>query len=155
MAKTHYVICQQCGKRFNANNGYYYNKKSKRYVCKSCGKLMDGDKREARTGMRQSYLSMIAKIVIGLLIIVIATQPKNTDSPVAYFLFFFAIGAAVIAWGLVPFILARRRKKAMFTIRLQEEEAEEKQPDNLQKVCSNCGALVSGNYCEHCGSPLD
>lgn len=155
MATKHMVTCQQCGRRFNANSGYYYNNKSKRYTCKSCGKKLEASKRQSNTGMKQTYFAMFAKIFIGFLMIFAGFHPKEGESPLGYFLFCFVIGAAILAWGLVPFILAKLKKKEKTRIYFQADVEPDELAKNLQRKCKACGALTSGDYCEYCGSPLD
>lgn len=85
----HMVICEQCGRRFDANTGSYYNSASRRYTCKSCAikiynqqraiqrqenaarRKAAADEREKNTGMRQSTGAMIAKIVFGVLFLLV------------------------------------------------------------------------------------
>ena len=51
----------------------------------------------------------IAKIAVGAIIIVIGLEDIFTDF--TFFLFTFIIGAALIAWGLIPYMQARRKEK--------------------------------------------
>lgn len=36
-AKQHLVVCVMCGRQFDANRGGYYNSRTRRYTCKTCG----------------------------------------------------------------------------------------------------------------------
>ncbi len=67
------------------------------------------DEREAKTGMRQSKGAMVAKIVIGCLCIAAGfSKPEGEEWSVGYFLTAFIIGAALISWGLVPYMKAKK-----------------------------------------------
>ena len=123
MGKKHMVICVKCGKHFDANKGGYYNQHSRRYTCKTCGKAQIAAEKKInsdfkakrnleRTGMKQSYGSMILKIVIGLIIVSCGFSSPESGWTFSYFLTSLIIGCSVIAWGLVPFLKARKQKKA-------------------------------------------
>lgn len=121
MATKHMVICVQCGKRFDVNNGGYYNQQSRRYTCKKCGKAqiatekkinadLQAKRNMERTGMKQSYKAMILKIVIGLFIVSCGFSSPEGGWTFGYFLFTLIFGGLVIAWGLVPYLKARKEK---------------------------------------------
>ena len=78
MAAKHLVVCVQCGRQFDANRGGYYNSKTRRYMCKSCGRKKPSQPSQsapARPSVPQpvtakSLLSpMIGKIAIGAAIL--------------------------------------------------------------------------------------
>ncbi len=69
------------------------------------------DEREARTGMRQSKGAMIAKIVLGGLFLAVSLEPSDGEWTIGYFLFCLILGGGLIAWGLLPYLDARRRHK--------------------------------------------
>lgn len=155
MAK-HMVVCQNCGRQFDASSGGYYNKYTRRYTCKSCGrkinkevKTRQADEREARTGMRQSTGAMIAKIAVGLLFVVSAFA---TDS-VGATLTGIVIGLALVAWGLLPWYKVKKAelnaKKADAPDAAAAEAARLAEP----WTCPACGADTKGDVCEYCGKP--
>ena len=147
MAKKHMVICRECGKQFDANVGGYYDKNDRRYVCKKCGTTLQKEYRkevkerqaavrEERTGMRQSFGAMIAKIAAGALFIVTGFSSPEGGWTLGYFLTAVVMGAALIAWGLLPYLKAKKAK----------EDKQEK-----AKVCESCGATGTGETCDYCG----
>lgn len=144
MASKHLVVCQSCGRQFDANRGGYYNRATRRYTCKACGN-------QARTGMKQSKAAMIAKIVFGVLFILVGIAPTEPqENPVAFFLTSLLIGGALIAWGLVPYIKVKKNLKR------QEEELRQTKRElyRMEKKCPACGAMSKGKYCEYCGEQL-
>lgn len=156
MAK-HMVTCVGCGKQFDANQAGFYNSQNRRYYCPKCGKQYNknakahnrqavkekaearADSREARTGMRQSLGAMIAKIAIGALFVISAFGTGSVGGVLTGIV----IGAALIAWGLVPYIKAKKL--------VQKQDAENV---TTLKKCENCGAFSTGDRCEYCGSKL-
>ena len=97
--------------------------------------------------MKQSKAAMIVKIVFGALFILSAPSVNG----VTEVLIALAIGAALIAWAVVPFWKGRRELKR----REAEKTAAETFTANLTKVCPRCGATTKGAKCEYCGSPLE
>ena len=66
------------------------------------------DKREEKTGMRQSTGVMVAKIACGCIFICVGfTNPKGEEWSVGYFLTALVIGIALIAWGVIPYKKAK------------------------------------------------
>lgn len=45
----HMVVCEKCGKRFDANWGASYNSSSRRYTCPSCARKIKKARKEAAT----------------------------------------------------------------------------------------------------------
>lgn len=156
----HIVTCVECGKQFDANQAGYYNSQNRRYYCKKCGKKYNknakahnrqvikekaaarADEREARTGMRQSMGAMIAKIAIGALFVISAFGTGSIGGVLTGLV----IGAALIAWGLIPYIKVKRHEQSA-----REQEAASKA---APKKCKNCGAFSTGDFCEYCGTKL-
>ena len=152
------VICQNCGKQFDASKGGYYNSQSRRYTCKSCGaklkkerKEIQADQREARTGMLQSQGAMIAKIVIGAIFIISAF----TTGSVGPTILGIVIGLALIAWGVLPWYLPKKAAADAEKKAAAEAVAAEEQRLNKPKICPACGAKTKGDECEYCGAPLE
>lgn len=144
MASKHMVVCQNCGKQFDANRGGYYNRNTRRYTCKACGN-------KARTGMKQSKGAMIAKIFFGLMFIIVGiAPPEPNEFTVSTFLIGLVIGCALIAWGIVPYL------KPKMALKKQEKELQEVNRElyNMPKKCPSCGAMSKGDFCEYCGSKL-
>ena len=67
------------------------------------------DEREARTGMRQSKGAMIAKIVLGGLFFAVSFDHSDGEWSIGYFLFCLILAGGMIAWGLLPYLEARRQ----------------------------------------------
>ena len=154
MARKHIVVCQNCGRQFDASKGGYYNNQTRRYTCKKCGKQITGDAREKATGMRQSVGAMIAKIAIGALFVIsgftaMAKQESAGDA-IGTLLVGLIIGAALITWGLVPYLKAKKTSEAAAA----RDAAAAFELKNAPKKCSACGAMTKGDVCEYCGAPL-
>ena len=155
----HMVVCVKCGRQFDANKGRAgYISYSRRYVCPSCFKIQQStaksaaaDEREKRTGMRQSTGAMIAKIAVGVLFIISAPGTEGAAALLAGIV----LGAALIAWGLVPWLKARKTRQEAARREAEEREAAKQAVLNAPKICSACGAHTKGIVCEYCGSPLD
>lgn len=124
----HNVICLQCGRKFDADEGGYYLPESRRYVCKYCANKQkakqaeeararkaaareaEADEREEKTGMRQTRAAMLAKIVVGVLFLV-CSVPFISQGNIPAFLCGLAVAAALVAWGLVPYLKAKKGKR--------------------------------------------
>lgn len=156
MAQKHMVVCQRCGRQFDANSGAFYDRQSRRYTCKKCLKEMDGNTREKATGMRQSTGAMIAKIVFGALFVIsgfttgIPAMGENFASGFAALLMAIILGGALLAWGLVPYFKAKKAQEAAAARSMAAEIARQ----NAPKKCPACGAMTKGDVCEFCGSAL-
>ena len=148
--QKHMVTCVHCGRQFDANRVGYYDRRSRRYTCKSCGKKMQADLNERSTGMRQSRGAMIAKIAIGAIFIIAGFSSPEGGWSIGYFLTALVVGGALIAWGLLPYLRAKKEASAEAEARAEARIAAENEP----KVCPSCGATTKGRYCEYCGSKL-
>lgn len=146
-----WVTCIECGRQFDVNHrGGYYDRKTKRYTCKSCGKKLQADYNERTTGMRQSRGAMYAKIIFGAIFIIAGFSSPETGWTIGYFLTALVVGGGLIAWGLVPYIKAKKEAAAE-----AEAKAEAIQEElNTPKKCPACGATSKGKYCEYCGTHL-
>ena len=157
MAK-HMVTCMNCGKRFDANRGGYYFKTKQRYMCPKCGKAHNrelkeeqADVREAQTGMRQTTGAMIAKIAVGVVFFFMGFTMDSFGSAIVGIV----IGLALIAWGLLPWLLPRLKEKKEADAAAAAARAEAERLANEPKICPACGAHTKGQKCEYCGAPLD
>ena len=116
------------------------------------------DAREKATGMRQSNGAMIAKIVIGALFLVSAIttdwHAESIADPVGPMVFSIIIGLALIAWAVIPLLMAKKKQEAAAANAEAERKAEEYRRLNEPKRCPACGAATKGICCEYCGSPL-
>lgn len=153
MAK-HLVFCKSCGKQFDANKGGRYFKAERRYMCPTCySAIVKRDKeraavdRERTTGMRQSTGAMIAKIAVGALFVISSFGTSGIGSVLTGII----IGAALIAWGLLPYLTAKKAAEKAH----KERVAESEKAANMNVKCESCGAITSGDACEYCGSPLN
>ena len=70
------------------------------------------DEREARTGMRQSTGAMIAKIAFGLMFILVCFDDSEDALSFGATMVGLCMGGALLAWGLLPYLEARRKRKA-------------------------------------------
>ncbi len=119
MART--GICLVCGKEFTLTNGTHYKMvgSRRRYICNSCYRQMQQEVKEnkkanriATTGMKQSTLSMILKILFGLLFIytgITMLTDGDASTSVGSAFIGFALGAALLAWGIIPYINAKKK----------------------------------------------
>ena len=150
------VVCRECGRQFDANKGGYYDKISGRYTCKSCGRKIKGDLNERSTGMRQSKGAMIAKIAFGAIFVISAFAAfaeglsDGVAKAIGSLLVGLVLGAALIAWGLLPWLKVKRESEAAAARAAAEEFARR----NAPKKCPACGAMTKGDVCEYCGAPL-
>lgn len=127
MAK-HIVTCVKCGRKFDAEEGGVYYPESHRYACKKCvdnqkaaqaerakarkaeERKAKADEREKNTGMRQSVPAMIAKIAAGA-VVLISSFSLLTQGSVTEFIVGVAVAAGLAAWGLVPYLKAKKAKR--------------------------------------------
>ena len=151
MARKHIVVCQNCGRQFDANRGGYYNNQTRRYTCKNCGKQIKGDAREQATGMRQSMGGMIAKLAIGAIFLLVALTNGELDAGGR--IVGIVMGAALIAWGLLPYLKAKKEKDAAAAQSAAARDAAEFARLNTPWTCPACGAKTKGDACEYCGEP--
>ena len=126
--RKHIVKCVKCGRQFDANEGGVYYPESQRYACKSCvnkqkaaqaerekarkaeERKAEADERERVTGMRQTKPAMLAKIAAGVLFIG-CSVPFIAQGSISSFVCGLAIGGALIAWGLVPYLKAKSGRR--------------------------------------------
>lgn len=122
----HIVTCVKCGRQFDANEGGVYYPESHRYACKNCvdkqkakqaeasnarkaeEREARANEREERTGMRQSKTAMLVKIIAGIAFL-LCSFPLAAQGNISAFLCGLAVTAALVAWGLVPYLKAKRR----------------------------------------------
>jgi len=118
------VVCVKCGRQFDANKERAgYIKESRRYVCGKCfaeqrkrkmeneknRKAQEANERERVTGMKQSKPAMIVKIAVGALF-ALCSVPLAAQGDFVSFSVGLVIAAALIAWGIVPYIRAQRKE---------------------------------------------
>ena len=156
MAQKHMVVCVECGRQFDASRGAHYDPKTRRYTCKSCVKKYNADVRERSTGMRQSTGAMIAKIAIGAIFVIsgftggLGKMAESVGEGIGTLLTGVILGAALIAWGLLPYLKAKKASEAAAAQRMAAESAKQ----NAPKTCPACGAQTKGDVCEYCGAAL-
>lgn len=135
--KKHIVTCVKCGRQFDANEGGAYYPESRRYVCKRCvdkqkseqadrekarkaeERKAEADERERVTGMRQSKAAMLVKIVVGVLFLFAAVS-LAVQGNISSFVCGLVIGGALVAWGLVPYLKAKKREAVSYVCQLLE-----------------------------------
>ncbi len=100
----------------------------------------------------------IVKILFGLIFV---AASFNEGQGVGYVIFCLSIAAALIAWGVIPWLRYRKEEKLWQEekdrqraeeVRLREEE--KKVRENRVYVCPGCGATSKGKVCEYCGTKL-
>ena len=110
---------------------------------------------------RPSIGGTVAKLAVGVIFMAISGSDPGQSDPTVFVIMCLAIGLALIAWGLLPWLHFRKEEKRLTAEkeeRRREEariRAEEKaERENAPKVCPNCGAPGRGLTCEYCGSVL-
>ena len=92
----------------------------------------------------------IVKVVIGVICIISAFMTGSLGAALTGIV----IGLALIAWGLLPWLLPRLRAKKEAAAAKAEAAAKEEARLNEPKRCAACGAVTKGDTCEYCGAPL-
>ena len=114
----------------------------------------DGDGRPRRPILALT----IVKIVVGLMFFAVSF---NEGQGVSYVIFCLSVAAALIAWGVIPWLRYRKEEKLWQEekdrqraeeVRRREEEREAR--ENRVYVCPGCGATGKGKVCEYCGTKL-
>ena len=108
--------------------------------------------------MKQSIGKMIAKITVGAIFVATAcTMEEAMEVAVGL-----VMGAGLIAWGLIPYIVMKKRQKeerqAQLAAQQQAEEIRRQAQEmrsNQPRFCEHCGATTKGTVCEYCGMPLE
>ena len=100
--------------------------------------------------MKQSKGAMIAKIAFGVIFILAGFSSPESGWSIGYFLTALVIGGALIAWGIMPYLKARRIEKEA----AEQAELYRRKPEEQPVICPHCGAKTKGNVCEYCGSPI-
>ena len=99
----------------------------------------------------------IAKIAFGAIFFAVGALPDPELSSGGHAMGII-IGLALIAWGVLPYILAWREMKEDERDFQKAEElrrAEQERLAHAPKKCPNCGATTHGAACEYCGAPLE
>ena len=159
MAQNHFVSCHACGQMFDTFRGGYYNAATAQYTCRKCGRG-NSSARGMRIGMRQTVVGMVLKILFGALFFSICMSPaEGTEWDISYFLVCVVLGAALIAWAVIPWLKARREQQSL--IEQDDKVAAEREALRRKttraarpKVCPGCGATSTGTVCEYCGTAL-
>ena len=160
MAHNHFVSCHVCGQTFDTFRGGYYNAGTAQYTCRKCGRSADSALRGIRIGMRQSGGGMVLKLLFGALFLSVSMSPaEGTEWDISYFLVCVVMGAAMIAWALVPWLKARREQDSLCEQDARAAarlEAQRKRAARAvkPKICPGCGATGTGTVCEYCGTRL-
>ena len=149
MPPTHWVICKNCGRKFDVGKkGGYYD--GSRYVCKSCGKLVKKQvkEREDDTNPKNNdtWFKRNWKILFGIIFLIGGLGNIGQDWRAA--IFGTIIGAGLTYFHFYPQIKARNQEKEQIEteLRVRAEEI---------KKCKTCGARTKGTYCEFCGTKLE
>lgn len=107
MARKHIVVCEVCGRQFDANKEKgSYNPDNRRYTCWTCYRAMNKPAPKTKKSADPGKVSaaMIIKIVIGLIFFFTAFTLNGAAEVIVGL----AIGVGLIVWALVPFIKAKK-----------------------------------------------
>ena len=120
------------------------------------GRREAADAREQATGMRQSMGAMIAKIAVGALFLIsgITTDWQENGGGTGSMLISLLFGIALIAWGVVPWLTAKKKRETAAANAEAARLAAEQRRLNEPRICPACGATTKGTCCEYCGTPL-
>lgn len=160
MASAHIATCQACGKQFDTFRGGYYNSDTKQYTCRKCGRTANRSLRGMRIGMKQSVVGMVLKLLFGVMFFIVSIDPgEGTAWDMSYFLTCLVLGVLMLAWGVIPWLKARREADELIEkdeqvrnmISAEKRRAAREYPP---KVCPGCGATGTGKVCEYCGTKL-
>ena len=125
------------------------------------GRKEAADERERTTGMRQSTGAMIAKIVFGTIFLIsgvttdwAAQAEPGASNPYGPMVVSLVVGLGLIAWGLIPWLRAKKKREELARQAQAAAQAEAYRRANEPKLCPACGATTKGERCEYCGTPL-
>ena len=118
-------------------------------------KKQAADAREQATGMRQSKGAMIAKIAFGALFLLSGLTTDWASDETGAMLMSILLGLALIAWGLVPRLKAKKKLAEAAAQAEAARQAEQQRLLNEPKLCPACGATTKGKCCEYCGTFLN
>ena len=106
-------------------------------------------------GMRQSNGAMIAKIAFGALFLLSGLTTVWASDETGAMLMSILLGLALIAWGLVPRLKAKKKLAEAAAQAEAARQAEQQRLLNEPKLCPACGATTKGKCCEYCGTFLN
>ena len=107
MAK-HEVACVACGRMFDAEQGGVYDPKSRRYTCPECAaRQRDAAVAALAKKLRRRF---IIKLVVAALFLCVGFSSIGKESAGTVILAFL-IGIALVAWAVVPLLIAKKRGK--------------------------------------------
>lgn len=154
MADQHIVTCVRCGRRFDANLGYTYDRKSRRYTCPRCSnssKKTSGSASKV-TDKEVKIGGIVLKAVVGLIFFIAAFSSPADGWTIGYFLTAMVLALGCFAWAFFSYkgmrqaeVEKRRKEAAMRRAAAARIET---------KTCPSCGAITSGDICEYCGKKL-
>ena len=161
MSQKHIVTCQTCGQQFDSFRGGYYHYDTGSYTCRRCGRSADRALRGVRSGMRQTVVGMVLKILLGMLFLSVSVDTTG-DWDLGYFLTCVVIGCSLFAWALIPWLKARQEQKELFlmddrnnNVGAPQKKAQKNTDGEYPPViCPGCGATGTGKVCEYCGTSL-
>ena len=143
-------ICAECGRQFDGTLTHGFNKKNHRHVCPSCYRTYKREQRRQRkflkqqrnlmkTGMKQSYLAMICKILLGFSFIasIFIDSPNGRKSAASEKLVAVCFGIILIAIGLIPFLLRKKKRHNLWLLSSSIEQ------DSHDLVAMNDFSLLS------------
>lgn len=158
MARTHYVVCEECRRKFDATReGAYYNRLTNRYTCKSC--VRKQKKQEAQKNsdiykgkndinlaiaqgkiskeeaMISQYKNSKAKYVWGIiiaafgLVCLIIGFAMISEGPACLILFFYAVASFVVGGLLIRSYLLKKKKYEAALLTISEKTEAERRAE--------------------------
>lgn len=91
-----------------------------------------------------SIPEMLLKIIMGMVFFAVSFDTESQGDV----LIFIILGCAIMVWGLLPYIMAKKKEREIGSLICAVVETEA----NAAKICPHCGATSKGDRCEYCGS---
>ncbi len=91
-----------------------------------------------------SIAEMLFKVIIGALFFAIGFDMESVEDVLICAI----LGFAVVLWGILPYVIARKRERERRNLISASAEAE----ISMVRICPHCGATSRGGRCEYCGS---
>ena len=149
------VPCSKCGRVFDPVAEHcLLDRNTQTYTCSNC--LGQGAVPVSRSVFTQpaapakkprSKVGTYLRIGFGALMILCGIDTADGIMIV--------IGLLLLLWQFWPQVTKLFRKKQAEVQVQRQAEAYQAREANRQKICSHCGAAVTGTVCEYCGMPLD
>lgn len=154
------VACSKCGRVFDSVAEHcLHDPKTNTYTCANClGPSAAPGARSyfsapaapvTRAPVRRPRSKLGSILRIGFGILVLACGIDTSDG------IMIVIALLLFLWQFWPQIGRLFKKRQEEVLVQREREAVELREAGRMKICSHCGANVTGTVCEYCGMPLD